>query len=359
MLYLLALAATQVPQDVVVYNAAPDPALRAAWAGPATALRQRLEARGRAFAVPAEVAAALEGHDRASAEEVDLREARDAFARFEHARALALLNNQERTALAALRDAHLREAIADIALLRGQVALAAEDKGGAARAFRLYARCAPQRPALDPAKHPPAVIRAAEANATAAEGTKGALAVAGLPTGGQLFVNGAPAAESLAPGPHLLTAQAPGYQPHAEIIDVPSGVTVDLRLALRPSTPAQRVQAARRRGDPHAALEAAGAPAALILQPLHDRRALVHRRLASGETSETVPISRDRLDAALALIGPELVAEAPRGEPRTAWYERWWVWTALGVVAAAGATTGVVLATRGDDAPPTVTCCGP
>jgi hypothetical protein len=41
----------------------------------------------------------------------------------------------------------------------------------------------------------------------------------------------------------------------------------------------------------------------------------------------------------------------PEKEESTPWYKTWWFWTTVGVVVAAGATTGVVLGLQGEEGP--------
>lgn len=80
-----------------------------------------------------------------------------------------------------------------------------------------------------------------------------------------------------------------------------------------------------------------------------------HRTL--HRTLRVVGASRERLD--LVLLPAPLQEQAPEtpvapasARNDTPVYQRWWLWTTIGVVVAAGAATGLVLATRSPDPKP-------
>ncbi|RME52027.1 MAG: PEGA domain-containing protein [Deltaproteobacteria bacterium] len=73
-----------------------------------------------------------------------------------------------------------------------------------------------------------------------------------------------------------------------------------------------------------------------ILQPFVARKA-----------KEDATVSLETLGLVDALVAPE--EEAPKAPKRKSIFQKWWFWTIVGGVAVAGATTGVILATQGNE----------
>jgi hypothetical protein len=176
-----------------------------------------------------------------------------------------------------------------------------------------------------------------EISASVAEVT---VQVAGAPA--EIEVDGAAAGKTpmdgpllLGPGRHAIEARREGQDPDRKEIDVVSGqrLTVALSPTVRPTTAKLTVSSQ----PPGAALSIDGhfagrEPWAGTLDPGgHEVRA------------ELAGFEKARMEVVLT-AGQEraVTVELSKVTPSTKWYKRWWVWTLVGGVVAAGAVAGGV-----------------
>ena len=211
--------------------------------------------------------------------------------------------------------------------------------GAALRAFRAY---------LEAESDPGAARqRSVEAAIAELEAEVGYLRVAVAPEvdGLRVAIDGRPLEGvqpgdpyAVAPGPHAVTATAPGYQPASGRIEVQSETTslVSLQLSAEAATLSiESVPGAEVRVD---GAEAGIVPLDLELEAMVEHRLEIrasgHDPLSQGITLQ--PGEHRRLNLAL--------------EERTPLYREWWLWTAVGAFALTVLTIGLAVGLR-DDAP--------
>lgn len=133
-----------------------------------------------------------------------------------------------------------------------------------------------------------------------------------VPSDYELWVDRKPSAETavvVTAGGHDVTARAPGYEQQERHVEIEAGSTLQLELTLVPSRKALSKNALSPRN-------AASAPAAAPTRPV----------VASLPDHPDEP-QRDR-----------------QVDNKTV-FERWWFWTAIGVVAAGGVVTAILMTT--------------
>jgi hypothetical protein len=137
-------------------------------------------------------------------------------------------------------------------------------------------------------------------------------------------------------GKPVIEVVAEGYAPFHKEVELPAGVTTPIEVTLEPKKKATGALAIRVSGDP-ATVEIDGSivrttPVEVELDP--GTHAIVLRRPGFVD-----------LDASMTVVAGEhrelSLDLAPKAHPLVA---RWWFWTAIGAVVAAGAVTAIVLA---------------
>jgi hypothetical protein len=327
-----------------------------------------------------ELRAALErplaGDDLARARR-QLGAAREAYTRFEYARALTELNAVDRLLVDREPSPSVVELMVERHLLAGLVHEGQGRPADARRDFRLVRRLDPDRRELDAGAYRPQVV-ALFAEAATDERRRGALRIDTEPTGARVFVDGRYAGqaslelESVAAGRHWVVAAAPGHRARGAIVDVEAreqGRT----LALAAQSPAERATELRRSlGAASATGERRAAAAGLarvagvhVLVLVRERDGQVEgavfdarRGLLSGWLAvPSEPFSRriaaaaspdlsagaDPGAGAIPLAGPAAEADRP-----PSWYSTWWGRT---LIVAGGLAVGgaVFLAVSGGD----------
>jgi hypothetical protein len=382
---LLALAATAValpaaaaPRRVAVLNAARD---GAAGAEVARDLRDRmaresqlspLETGDLSRALEAELPVGSAGERAAAQARTHLDAAGVALARFDHPQARRALARAEATLLAQPPEVPLIALLAEVSFETGLVHLREQNRGLALDSFRLVHRLVPEAPPLDPARHPPDVVKAFDA-ARKAPGGSARLEVSSTFDGALLYLDGqrigkTPLALEIAAGPHFLIATAPGFAGRGSRIDAAPGdrVAVDLDLArlslaeralgARKQAVAARDRAGLRRAARSAAI-VAGVEAVVVIGEAEGgaMTASVYDR-TGDRLSVARPVDRD-VGKLLGLVVPApapgpadlLLDLGPTGP--VAWYQKPW-----GVLSIGGAVVltvvGVVALTSLSEPPP-------
>jgi hypothetical protein len=372
-------AAGAAPRRVALLNAAQD---GAAGARAAAELRERMAAEPElSLLEPGDLSRTLEGElpggtaadAAAAAARSHLDAATLAMARFDHPQARRALLRAEAVLLALAPQPPLIDLLAEVSFQTGLVHLREQNRGLALDAFRLVHRLTPSRPPLDPARHPPDVVKAFDLARTA-HGASARLEASSTFDGVTVYLDGVrigatPLARDIAAGPHYLVSVAPGYAARGSRLDAAprDSIALDLDLVRLPLP--ERALAARRE---------------LMATPARDRAAL--RRSArdvaivagvdavmvigereGGLTAAVYDRAGDRLSLARPvdgeigkLIGLVLPAAAPgpadlfldtRPAQPLSWYQKPW-----GVLSISGAAVltivGVVALTSISDQTP-------
>jgi len=214
----------------------------------------------------------------------------------------------------------------------------------------------------------PAVVRAFTEAADARTGVPPRpVAIRVTPRDARVVVDGLPVVDNalprgVRPGLHVAIASAPGYLPRAVLVQLAANQPIELVLEPATGTAVERIgpswfdgtldpgTESGRRAIVDAAVEAGGS-GALVIDLDRTRNEATARLLLAGDTSpvERRPTASAAAAAVLArLSGPAGHVRIDNGHARHSSVLRsWWLWTAVGVVAAA--SVGVVFATRGDD----------
>lgn len=272
-----------------------------------------------------------------------LRQATAAYFEFRYAEAARLLD-QCVADIAATGAAGLsRRQLADAFLFR---ALARTEQGRAEEARDDLIRAATLHPAyaIDKARFRPSLVAAFErARAAAVAGPRASVSV-GLPAGCELEVDAAEAGAaetlSLVPGAHFIRARCPGKQ------------LLVARPTFVPGEQSYRPKLEPRPSDRARALGATASARLIWVSLSRERRGAVAVELvdrASGKVKRRWSLALEgpgdaaRLEPVLAsVLDRELTPAAPppevvlRDRPRR-WYERPWLWVAVGAAAASAA----------------------
>ncbi len=320
----------------------------------------------------------LAGDDLAVARR-QLGAAREAYTRFEYARALTELIAVDRLLVDREPAPPVIELMVERYLIAGLVHEGQGRPADARRDFRLVRRLDPDRRALDPGAYRPQVV-ALFAEAARDQGRRGALRIEAEPRGARVFVDGtsvgrAPIAlDDVGAGRHWVVASAPGHRPRGAIIDVDARAQ-ERSLSLVPQSPAEHAAELRRSlraasgaGERRAAAaELARAAGVHVLVLVRARGGQVEgavfdarRSLLSGWLAMPSEPFRRRI---AATTSPDLSAAAHSREPGTSvslagpareadrapsWYSTWWGRT---LIVAGGLAVGgaVFFAVSGGD----------
>jgi hypothetical protein len=305
--------------------------------------------------------------------------AREAYTRFEYARALTELHAVDRLLVDREPGPRVIELMVERHLLAGLVHEGQRRPADARRDFRLVRRLDPDRRELDAGAYRPQVV-ALFAEAGGDEGRAGALRIATEPPGARVFVDGRSAGlspialDDVAAGRHWVVAAAPGHRARGAIIDVEARVQ-GRSLSLAPQSPAERagelrrsLRAASGTGERRAAAaelaRAAGVHVLVLVRAragqvegavFDARRGLLSgwlavpserfsRRVAAASSPVLTAGADPGAGASLSLEGP-----APEADRAPSWYSTWWGRTLI--VAGGLAVGGAVFfaASGGDD----------
>ncbi|WP_428266618.1 PEGA domain-containing protein [Haliangium sp.] len=184
---------------------------------------------------PGELSRALEERlappesDRADLEAAhwSLARAREALARFEYDAVLAHLDDAEARLLGTWPSPRWMALLSDLAFERGLLFMRVGLRAEAVRAFELVHRLDPERGALHPARHPPAIVAAFDdaANRIAAPAPVVRLAVTSAVDGAQVYVDGravgvTPHVVELSPGRHYITGTFADRRVAGRVLDI-------------------------------------------------------------------------------------------------------------------------------------------
>ena len=361
----VALPAAAAPRRVAVLNAARD---GAAGAVVARDLRDRMAREPQLSPLPTgDLSRALEGElpvgspaERVSAEaRTHLDAAGIAMARFDHPQARRALARAEAVLLAHPPEVPLIALLAEVSFEAGLVHLREQNRGLALDSFRLVHRLVPEAPPLDPARHPPDVVKAFDA-ARKPPGGSARLEVSSTYDRVAIFLDGqpigvTPLAIEIDAGPHYLIASAPGFAGRGSRIDAAPGDRVALNLDLARLSRAERALGARmkavaardRAGLRQAARSAAsvaGVEAVLVIGEAEGGAltASVYER-TGDRLSVARPVDRD-VGKLLGLVVPapvpgpaDLILDLTPTGP-VAWYQKPW-----GVISIGGAVVLTVV----------------
>jgi hypothetical protein len=236
--------------------------------------------------------------------------------------------------------------------------------------------------ALDESRAPrrelygPAVARAfAEVADARAQVPPRPTALAIEPRDARVAIDGVPVVDNAAPrmlrpGLHVVAVAAPGYQDQAAIVEVRSGAAIRIALAPAAGDAVERLGAAWAAGTADAGTESGrraiaavvaelGAAAAVVVGVDRGRGDAGARVIAAGEASaiERRSTAAAAAAAALAHLAPDgstIRRDVPAGGRggsggggRRSVLRSWWLWTAVGGVAAA-VGAGLVIEARSD-----------
>ncbi|HJL18815.1 MAG TPA: PEGA domain-containing protein [Sandaracinaceae bacterium LLY-WYZ-13_1] len=242
-------------------------------------------------------------------------------------------------------------------------------------ALRRAASVDPGRGVQAAEARPEVVARGRAAVRAAVTGPRGRFEVRADAPGAMVFLDDralgpAPRIVEAPVGPHVLRIDAGGHRGWARVVTVFEGDRPPVVVRLAPTARTQAARRARdaaRAGRPEAVAAALAelgprAPRVWLLWPgagPRDRAVLMGcepggcgavRRL-DGDAPVAVPtLGESAADDALAAAHRWSAAPDGDGEPAPPWWERWYVWAAVGaVVGAAAAAVGVVAAQPGED----------
>lgn len=347
---------------VLVVNGA-DARAGAANASELIKLRKRLEALGVLQPTSAAIAAALEGEP-----PYDLDPIRNAYANFEFDRADELIDG----ALSNLTTDGAPEAMAagaaELFYWKGLVAAADDQRDRIDDAVAFFAavyRIDPEYE-IDKATTPPKIRTLIEERAQNLQPRMRdvVVKVSGDATDAEMFIDGGaprpiPDELSMAQGLHLVVVTAPKRKPFGAIIEVRGKggniIPIDLspeddvararRLRLETldaDSPETRLKKARRLA------KITGAGKFLVIEGDRDHRdSLMVRVYDAVDNTESAALplrEATRPSVLAALLGVD--SGALGRDPPPIWYKRWYVWAAVGVVVAGGATGAYLYSTR-------------
>jgi len=323
-------------------------------AGQVSRLRRALAARGLLLRLPDPMEAALEGRTQLS---VDVDPIKDAYADFDYDRAENLIDAQEDRVLDDAVAGDPTTALAELTLWRGLIAAAQDQPEDAVRWFRgAYRLNSALR--IDPKFAAPSVRQLVKRARREAEET-GELRIDPDPVDAEVSIDGGvtraiPEAIELEIGLHLVVISATDRAPYAEMVEIRSGKAERLEISLERES---RVHKAARLVDQTAAAapgkarlrraralsKITGAKRILVVEDGSDDHVTlrlydvsnkrVSKQFDLSGAASTTSIARI-VQAALDSDENELTGRVDSGPKR--WYQRWYVWAAVGAVAIGG-----------------------
>ncbi|MEM9489090.1 MAG: PEGA domain-containing protein [Myxococcota bacterium] len=289
----------------------------------------------------------------------------------DHDAAATALESAERSLTASPPGSQVTAALAEIQLLRGRIAAARGDRQQAQRSFRLAARLAPTRKALDPGRYPPSVVKLYAAAVAPARGKPARLAVSATPKDAAVWVDGivvgsAAAAIEVEPGDHYVTLVDDGFRPKTVRITGQAGKTVRVAVELESAAEGDRVRTIRAaliaQADP-AWLESAKKLASvtelgLLVLVRQDSAGAMQAALYDSEANTLSPWAEPaalplraspapQTATASSAASPTILTQsiAPEPRDRRAWYQTGWGRGLLIVAVAAAVGTTVLITT--------------
>jgi hypothetical protein len=318
-------------------------------------VRRALESRGMLRKLPERLEAALDGRNIALS---DLDAVKDAFAQFDSVTALALIDKDEQRILQNVGSGDPIPALAQLSEWRGMIAAQLEHDAEAVHWFRVARRF---NPAWTPDKRLASPhVRELARRARAEAATMGRLRVVADADDATLMIDGHdPRGLSekveVTTGIHLVVVTAPHRAPHAELVEIRPNATTRLDLSLDEET---RNDRAARIVDQTVAsppgperLESArrlsklvtGVKQVLVVEDGTEDHIMVRvYDLDGNRVSKLVDLQGTESSAVIARIvkgalEPDNMADVQTIARRTKpWYERWYVWAAVGTVALGG-----------------------
>ncbi|MCC7537752.1 MAG: PEGA domain-containing protein [Deltaproteobacteria bacterium] len=287
-------------------------------------------------------------------------------------------------------------ALGDALLFLGAAQALGDQQSESRRTFgRLHVLQPGRRP--DPNVFPPDIVtRFDRAAPRDLRSPSASIEVRSEPDGAEVFVDGVArgttpmTVHGLVAGSHIVRVVLPGHSPHLEIANVRGGATTSVTAMLGPTRAADAISAAVGRLSEGGSLETAlrslgrtlsadllvvlavsGQPGDLAIEgsayETSSGRRLAHQSATASGTPADIDGAIEELTEGLTTEGLGALGSArplervgPRRQPRPrperreperdgpAIYERWWFWTAVGVVAV-GTTIGIVAAASGGD----------
>jgi hypothetical protein len=366
-LWLLTIAQPPSTSTIIV-NAASSVELRAEWRAASIRLRTHAQSRHVGYGADVETLRILELDHSRPRFTLDLSPVERAYASFDYRGAETLLARALAEVLSHARGIELRRSVREISVWRAVVQTAEDRSQDAERSFRLALALKPGLQ-LDAAIYPPPVLHALE-EARKPSAQLGSLKLAVEPRDAVVEIDGAPAPSGEIPaGEHLLTVTHPGRAWLVQLIEIREAqvTALDVQLKAEPTLEATRRLTERIRAAKDTAARVAAAASlgshlggrrVVLLEAIDSRRARL--RAVEAESEDTMkPLA---FDGTITGEVTRLIEQAQLGDGVTSqaagdWYEQWWLWAALGVVAAGGVTAGVLW--TADDPSRRFNCCGP
>lgn len=360
--------ATTSEEQVVLVNAAPK--LGDNGQGQITRLRRALDSRNMLRKLPDGVEAALDGRNVAVG---DLDQIRDAYQGADYATALKLIEADEQRVLDNVGGGDPVPALAELSEWRGLIAAGLNQKDEAVKNFRVALRF---NPAWNVEKrYASSTVRALVKKARREVEATGSLKVDADPDTAMMVIDGGepkPASGklTLTAGKHLVVINAPDRKPYAELVDIEVDQTERLTIALDKETKEDRAARlvdetvaappgkARLKKTKALSKQLGGVKRVLFVEDGGEDRVIVRlydtQRL---KVSRPVELEGGASSAAIArkvqaALDPDAMIDAsavPRfgGHERSShWYEKWYVWAAIGGVVAVGGFAGYEYASR-------------
>lgn len=342
-------------EQIVLVNANP----KLGDLGQLTRLRRVLESHKMLRKLPASLEKTLEGRDVALG---DVDAIRDAFLKTDFESALKLIEEDEQRVLANVIAGDPIPALAELAQWRGLIAAGIDQKDDAIAWFRVALRFNPawtvERRYASP------TVRGLVKKAHREVEQSGALRFDVDPEGAQVAVDGrrpvpATGKLELAAGKHLVVVTADDRRAYAELVDIVPEHTSRFTIKLDPETKNDR--AARlvdetvaappgkaRLKKTKALSKLTGTPRALVIEEATEDKVIarlydvelkkVSRPIELEGAASSAAIAR-KIKAALDpdnFVDADSIAVAVRGERKQRWFQKWYVWAAIGAAVAVG-----------------------
>jgi hypothetical protein len=340
----------EAPEQLVLMNASSKPGTL----GRLDRISRVLGSRGMLKKLPERLAAALDGRNVLLA---DLDKIKDAYGRFDPGSALKLIDADEKRILDSVAAGDPVPALAQLSEWRGLIAAQNNQDDEAVRWFRAAYRLNPSwvpEPGLRNSPQVKPLVERAREEAT----VKGKLRIAADPQDATFVIDGKDKYSGgdkieLPIGIHLVVLSAKGRAPYAELVEINAGKIKKLEISLDKES--QTDKAARLIEETVAApsgqarLKSAAklakitGPHILVVEDGGDDHIVVRiYDVDAQKVSKKMTLTGDETSAKIA----EIVASALQadnmidagnivvvGHTEKKWYERWYVWAAVGAVA--------------------------